>query len=160
MKNIKCLMLASTVLGFLQWEASAMKMDGEEEKTQCSSISARQNNNSDVNTNNNSEEAPDLSLIIKRLRGPLDLTGCSIDDDLACNIAEVIKDSPYITQVHLNNNNIGNKGIKALAQSFKTMKLTHLYLAGNPIDDDGFEELFTALKEVKSLVGVVCDKLP
>ena len=41
MENIKCLMLASTVLGFLQWEASAIKMEGEEEKTVLSHLLRR-----------------------------------------------------------------------------------------------------------------------
>lgn len=99
---------------------------------------------------NDLDSKHNLSIILK-MSSVLDLSSCSVDDDYACKIAEFIKGSP-LTQINLNHNHIGNKGIKALAESFKTLKnLTHINLYGNAIDDEGFCELFPALKEVKSL---------
>jgi len=107
---------------------------------------AMQNNNEDLADSKNN-----LSIIIKR-SSILDLPSCSIDDDFACKLAEALKGS-QITQLNLNYNVIGKKGIKDLSQAFKTMKkLTTLNLYGNPIEDEGFSELFPALKEVKTLV--------
>lgn len=100
-----------------------------------------------------SDNLASMSILISR-SSVLNLASCSVDDDYACNIAEAIKGNQRITQVNLNHNKIGNKGIKALAQSFKTMKLTHLELYGNPIDDEGFGELLPSLKEVKSLIHI------
>lgn len=102
--------------------------------------------------NNNLSSTHNLSIIIKRAVGPLNLSSCSIDDDLACNIAGLIKDNHDLDNINLNHNKIGNKGIKALAQSLKNSPITHLELYGNPIDDEGFSELFPVLKEVKTLV--------
>jgi Ran GTPase-activating protein (RanGAP) involved in mRNA processing and transport len=93
-----------------------------------------------------------MSTILNRSVGALFFASCSIDDELACGIAENIKGGNDITSINMNHNKIGTKGIKILAESFKTLKnLTQIHLYGNPIDDDGFVVLFTALKDLKLL---------
>ena len=93
-----------------------------------------------------------MSTILNKSIGAVSFVSCSIDDDLSCDIAENIRGGNDITQINMNHNKIGTKGIKVLAESFKTLKnLTHLHLYGNPIDDDGFVALFSALKDLKLL---------
>lgn len=99
------------------------------------------------------ETDDDLDALFRRSKGMTSphLFNKGIDDDKACRLAKIIKNNKTITDLNLGNNQISNTGIKALSQSFRTMKLKRLDLFGNRIEDEGFYELFSALKQVKTL---------
>ncbi|MCD6035114.1 MAG: family protein 3-like [Rickettsiales bacterium] len=68
---------------------------------------------------------------------------------------ELVLGQKTLTTLHLNDNKVGDEGVKALAEALKTNKtLTTLYLDWNKIGNTGAEALAEALKTNKTLTAL------
>ena len=83
---------------------------------------------------------------IDEARGRRRRRACSIGDEGAAALGELLKASGRITSLNVSNNNIGDAGAKALAEALKTnISITSLDMVNNVTDYDGCVALAEAL---------------
>jgi len=65
----------------------------------------------------------------------LELNNCNIDDNIACILADALKNNISLHTLNLSNNNFGNIGTQAILESlYFNIKIKNLNLSGNRFD--------------------------
>ena len=82
----------------------------------------------------------------------LDLRNKEITDEIALIIAKHLKDYKQLETLCLNNNNIGNKGIKTILESIVSSSFKNLYLDENCIGNEGIKYIGNFMIKYKKIV--------
>lgn len=82
----------------------------------------------------------------------LDLHNKEITDEIALIIAKHLKDYKQLETLCLNNNNIGNKGIKTILESIVSSSFKNLYLDENCIGNEGIKYIGNFMIKYKKIV--------
>ncbi len=75
------------------------------------------------------------------------LSGCGIDDRGCITLAVGLHYCSHLELLHLDKNEIGSEGTKALANEMKSLTSMNLYMNHNPINEDSAIHLVKELKE-------------
>lgn len=94
----------------------------------------------------------------------LELINCNIDDNIACILADALKNNISLHTLDLSNNNFGNLGTKAILESlYYNIKIKNLNLSGNRFDYNTGKHFSDLLSKNSSIIkleinnSLICD---